>query len=170
MRPRRSPEILDDGDDTGSGMPTTFEEAVKMFAARGEPLLHAYLVNNVHLVRFEIGKIALRVTQDAPRDLAMRVSKCLSDWTGRAWFIEDSREEGAPTIQAQRDAAAAARREQALAHPLVRLTLEAFPGAEVTEVRSVSDPVADADEPEGLAPPPDEFEDFDPDDTDEDFI
>ena len=47
---------------------------------------------------------------------------------------------------------------------------EAFPGAEVTAVRSVADAEAGPAEPEGLAPAPDEFEDFDPEETDEDFI
>ena len=61
---------------------------LETMAVNGEPLLHAYLVNNVHLVRFQIGKIALRRTEEAPKDLAMRVSRCLSDWTGRAWFVD----------------------------------------------------------------------------------
>lgn len=149
------------------GMPSTFEETVALFSAHGEPLLHAYLVSNVHLVRFEIGKIALRVTEDAPRDLAMRVSSCLSDWTGRAWFVEDSLEEGEPTLQAQRDAEAMRRREKALAHPTVQQALETFPGAEVTDVRTVADP-GDGDDP--IDPPAMETGDFDEDDTDEDFI
>jgi DNA polymerase-3 subunit gamma/tau len=172
LRPRIEPEIAPQVA-AEAGMPATFEEAVAMFSARGEPLLHAYLVNNAHLVRFEIGKIAIRVAPEAPRDLAMRMSRCLSEWTGRAWFVEDSRENGAPTLQQQRASAAEARREAALAHPLVKLALLAFPGAEVTDVRTVAEASAAPAGPEAMAPAPDdddEFEGFDPEDTDEDYI
>ena len=181
VKPRYEP-----GTGDGDGLPATFEEMVRLFAARGEPLLHAYLVNNVHLVKYRIGKISLRVSEEGPKDLARHLSRCLNEWTGRAWFIEASREEGAPTLQQQRDAEAARRREAALAHPLVRLALDAFPGAEVTEVRSVAEPDPADGAPQGLAPAPDDiaddgpdgiygYDDFDPDrfnpdDTDEDFI
>ena len=184
--------VMDDGSDgTGPGahIPRTFEDMIALFSANGEPLLHAYLVNNVHLVKYEIGKISLRVSEDGPRDLAKDLSRCLNDWTGRAWFIEASQEEGAPTLQQQRDAAAAARYAAAVAHPLVQMALEAFPGSKVAEVRSVADrEVADdaGSLPADPAMPgvpddlgfdpeyfdPDDFDPdrFDPDNTDEDYI
>ena len=144
---------------------------VAMFSANCEPLLHAYLVNNVHLVKYEIGKISIRVSDGPPKDLTQNLSRCLTEWTGRAWFIEASREEGAATLQQQRDDAAAVRREAAIAHPLVQKMLDAFPGAEVSDVRSVADRDAPAeDTPDGLPPAPDDYlsydyedEGFDPD-------
>jgi DNA polymerase III subunit gamma/tau len=169
------------------GIPANFEEMVALFATNGEPLLHAYLVNNVHLVKFEIGKISLRVSEEGPRDLAKDLSRCLKEWTGRAWFIEASQEEGAATLQQQRDAEIEARRQTAISHPLVQQALAAFPGAKVDEVRSVADREAEDADAAGLdAPPvdagelgfdpeyfdPDDFDPdrFDPDNTDEDFI
>ena len=177
-----APDPADSASDGHPGIPATFEDMVAMFSANGEPLLHAYLVNNVHLVKYEIGKISLRVSEGPPKDFTQNLSRCLNEWTGRAWFIEASREEGAATLQQQRDDAAARRREAAIAHPLVQMTLEAFPGAEVADVRSVADRDAVPDEPAGLPPAPDDYlsydyEDegfdpdrFDPDDTDEDYI
>lgn len=182
-----------DSDDTydaeDAGIPRTFEDMIALFAKNGEPLLHAYLVNNVHLVKYEIGKISLRVSDDGPRDLAQNLSRCLNDWTDRAWFIEASQEEGAPTLQQQRDAEVAARHAAAVAHPLVQAALEAFPGSKVAEVRSVADREA-ADEADALPDDPgmpgmpddlgfdpeyfdpDDFDPdrFDPDNTDEDYI
>ena len=125
------------GDDTG--VPANFEDMVALFAANGEPLLHAYLVNNVHLVKFEIGKISLRVSDEGPRDLLQSLSRCLNNWTGRAWFIEASDEGGVATLQQQRDAEVEARRQTAISHPLVQQALAAFPGAKVDEVRPVAD-------------------------------
>ena len=178
-----SPATTDTDFDDRPGIPATFEDMVALFSANGEPLLHAYLVNNVHLVNYEIGKISIRVSEGPPKDFSQNLSRCLKDWTGRAWFIEASREEGAATLQQQRDDAAAARREAAIAHPLVQKTLDAFPGAEVADVRSVADRETASDEaPDGLPPAPDDYlsydyEDdgfdpdrFDPDDTDEDYI
>ncbi len=185
------PVTEDAFDDTGdgAGIPRTFGDMIAMFAANGEPLLHAYLVNNVHLVKYEIGKISLRVSEDGPRDLAKDLSRCLNDWTGRAWFIEASQEEGAPTLQQQRDAEVAARYAEAVAHPLVQMALEAFPGSKVAEVRSVADREAADDAGSLPADPampgvpddlgfdpeyfdPDDFDPdrFDPDNTDEDYI
>ncbi|NBR79250.1 MAG: hypothetical protein EBT71_04305 [Alphaproteobacteria bacterium] len=165
-----APDPADSASDGHPGIPATFEDMVAMFSANGEPLLHAYLVNNVHLVKYEIGKISLRVSEGPPKDFTQNLSRCLNEWTGRAWFIEASREEGAATLQQQRDDAAARRREAAIAHPLVQMTLEAFPGAEVADVRSVADRDAVPDEPAGLPPAPDDYlsydyedEGFDPD-------
>ena len=180
IQPSREP--VDTECEGQPGIPATFEEMVALFSANGEPLLHAYLVNNVHLVKYEIGKISLRVSDEGPKDLAKHLSRCLNDWTGRAWFIEASREEGAATLQQQREDAAAERREAAIAHPLVQKTLEAFPGAKVADVRSVADRDATPETPEGLLPAPDDYlsydyeddgfdpDHFDPDDTDEDYI
>ena len=184
--------VTDDGSDgsgDGAHIPRTFEDMIAMFSANGEPLLHAYLVNNVHLVKYEIGKISLRVSEDGPRDLAKDLSRCLNEWTGRAWFIEASQQEGAPTLQQQRDAAAAARYAAAVAHPMVRMALDAFPGSKVAEVRSVADREAAEDTAALPADPampgvpddlgfdpeyfdPDDFDPdrFDPDNTDEDYI
>ena len=171
-----------DEDSAGQGLPRTFEAMVAMFAEQGEPLLHAYLVNNVHLVKFEIGKISMRVSEDGPRDLAKDLSRCLNQWTGRAWFIEASQEEGEPTLQQQREAAEAERFREAVSHPLVQKALAAFPGAEVTAVKSAAD--REPEQVETAEPEPevpdymsfdfdgDEFDPdrFDPDNTDEDFI
>tara|TARA_R110002110_G_scaffold27701_2_gene100372 strand:+ start:4135 stop:6234 length:2100 start_codon:yes stop_codon:yes gene_type:complete len=183
------PAVDDTFDGADAGIPRTFEDMIALFSANGEPLLHAYLVNNVHLVNYEIGKISLRVSDEGPRDLAKDLSRCLKDWTGRAWFIEASQEEGAPTLQQQRDAEVAARHAAAVAHPLVQMALEAFPGSKVAEVRSVADREAADDAAALPADPampgvpddlgfdpeyfdPDDFDPdrFDPDNTDEDYI
>jgi len=141
-------------DEPSTGL-QSFEQIVTMFEERREGILHATLVHHVHLVRFESGHIALRTEPEAPSDLATRVSKFLSEWTGDQWLVSLSEEAGDPTIREQLDAKEAARRGRATAHPLVQAALEAFPGA---TVEAVTERV------------PEEFPDSaDEDDTDDDI-
>ncbi len=115
--------------------PQSFEEVVALFADRREPLLHAHLMGDVHLVRFEPGHIEYRAEENAPSDLANQVSRRLGEWTGANWLVSVSGEPGAATLREQAEAAAAARRGAAISHPLVQAALETFPGATVEAVR-----------------------------------
>jgi len=126
--------------------PRDFEAVVALFEARREMLLHACLVNQVHLVRFEPGHIALRAEDGAPGDLAMRVSRMLSDWTGAQWLVSLSNDPGEPTLGAQRAAAADRRRGAAISHPLVQAALETFPGATVEAVLEHEPPATGDDD------------------------
>jgi DNA polymerase-3 subunit gamma/tau len=118
-----------------AALPARFEDAVKLFADRREAVLHAHLFNDVHLVRYEPGRIEFRVAEAAPADLAAGVSRCLSEWTGVRWVVALSNEPGAATLAEQ--AAAEKRRlaEEAARDPLVRRVLDSFPGAEISAVR-----------------------------------
>ena len=111
-----------------------FEQIVAMFEERREAILHATLIKNVHLVRFDLGHIAIRTEPEAPPNLANRVSKLLSEWTGDQWLVSLSDEQGEPTIHELNMAAEAARRVKATNHPLVQAALETFPGATVEAV------------------------------------
>jgi DNA polymerase-3 subunit gamma/tau len=128
--------------------PKTFAEAVQLFDDKKEAILHAHLLGDVHLVRFEPGRLEFRLGPRAPRDLPNRVQKLLSDWTGRQWGVSLSREAGAESLVEQASAAEQARRADAAANPLVKAVLETFPGAAITAVRDLD--VGGADE----APPP----------------
>ena len=141
-------------DERSTGL-QSFEQIVAMFEERREGILHSMLVHHVHLVRFESGHIALRTEPEASSDLATRVSKFLSEWTGDQWLVSLSEEAGDPTIREQLEDKEAARRGRATAHPLVQAALEAFPGA---TVEAVTERV------------PEEFPDsVDEDDTDDDI-
>ena len=113
-----------------------FADVVALAAERREALLHARLVQSVHLVRFAPPVIELRPAPDAPRDLAARLAALLLAATGTRWTIALSTAEGEPTLAAQTEAAAAVRRQDAAAHPLVRAILDAFPGARIEEIEA----------------------------------
>jgi DNA polymerase-3 subunit gamma/tau len=142
--------------------PRSFEEAVALFGEKREGIIYSHLVNDVHLVRFEPGKIEIRPKPNAPADLAHKISERLSSWTGRRWVVGLSNELGAPTIREAKDAAAAARRSTALNDPLVKAALEAFPGATVEAVRDATPilPLVGADDGDlEEIPPPDPEDD-----------
>jgi DNA polymerase-3 subunit gamma/tau len=118
---------------------------VALFADKREPLLHAHLMGEVHLVRFEPGHIEYNPGANAPADLANQVSLKLGQWTGSSWLVSVSKQDGAPTLRQQMDAAEAARRGAAISHPLVQAALDAFPGATVEAVRDHAPDEAGAD-------------------------
>jgi len=134
-------------------IPQSFAEVVALFDRKREALLRSHLFANVHLVRFEPGRIELRPTEGAPRDLANRLGKLLGDWTGERWVVSISQNEGEPTLREQAAARDETLRHEAAAHPLVRAVLDAFPGARIEAVRDIGrdaaaplDPETPADE------------------------
>jgi DNA polymerase-3 subunit gamma/tau len=134
--------------------PRSFQDAVALFAEKREGIIYSHLVNDVHLVRFEPGKIEFRAATGAPADLAHRIGERLTAWTGRRWVVGLSNEAGAPTIKQAKQDAESARRADALNHPLVRAAMATFPGATVEAVREGTvPPPVDDDEP----PMPDEI-------------
>src|SRR3546814_1299268 len=71
--------------------PRSFTDMVALFAARREGILHAHLVRDVHVVRYEPGRLEFRPSPQAPRDLANRIGQKLGEWTGRRWRSEERR-------------------------------------------------------------------------------
>ncbi len=114
--------------------PMTFDEVVVLTEQKGEMILHANLISNVHLVKFEAGRIEYSPAEHAPADLSGRLSRFLNDHTPRRWVVSVSNISGAATIKQQTDAVRAKERSDATSHPLVSAVLKTFPGAEVTKV------------------------------------
>ena len=130
--------------------PDSFVAAAQLFADRREAILHAHIRNNLHLVRFEIGRIEVRPTEHAPANLINRMGELLTKWTGRRWIVSVSRQEGAKTLSQAAASEAEKVLNEAAAHPLVKAALETFPGAAIEAVRDLG-PIASAgsgEEPE----------------------
>ncbi|MBI3452590.1 MAG: DNA polymerase III subunit gamma/tau [Rhodospirillales bacterium] len=123
--------------------PQGFAEVAALFETKREGVLHAHLLNNVHLVAFEPGRIEFRPTVHAPKDLASRLMALLEKWTGRRWIVAISGEAGAPTLAEQATTAREASKAAAATHPLVRAVLDAFPGAAIEAVRGPAAPASD---------------------------
>ncbi len=118
--------------------PESFAAIVTLLGERREAILQAHLKNNVHLVRFEPGRIEFRPDEHAPRNLANRLGALLSEWTGRRWVVAISSEPGEPTLAQQESAADRRERAEVTAHPLVQAVMAAFPGATIEAIRDLS--------------------------------
>jgi DNA polymerase-3 subunit gamma/tau len=129
--------------------PQSFEDVLALFDRHRESVLRSHLYGSVHLVAFEPGRIELRLAGAAPRDLPNRVGQLLQQWTGLRWTLVLSNEEGATTLREQAESRAAAERNAAAAHPLVRAVLDTFPGARIEEVREIAAVPAAPEESEG---------------------
>jgi DNA polymerase-3 subunit gamma/tau len=135
-RPQPQPEMLAPAEELPQ--PDSFAAVAQLFAERREAILHAHIRNNLHLVRFEVGRIEVRPTEHAPANLTNRMGDLLTKWTGRRWIVSVSREEGAKTLSQAAASEAEKVLNEAAAHPLVKAALEAFPGAAIEAVRDLS--------------------------------
>jgi DNA polymerase-3 subunit gamma/tau len=124
------PEPLDSPDAAPEeAMPASFAAVAELARARRDTILAAHLTNDVHIVRFEAGRIEFRPAAHAPRDLAGRLGAFLKEATGRRWVVSVSQDDGAPTLAEAAKTEEARLKAAALDHPLVKAALETFPGA-----------------------------------------
>jgi DNA polymerase III subunit gamma/tau len=115
-----------------------FEDLIALADANRDILLRTALERDVHLVRFEEGRIEIRLASGGRPSLATDIATAIERWTGRRWVVTLSKEEGAPTLDAAARAATETRRENAAADPFVREVLTRFPGAEIVDVRETA--------------------------------
>jgi DNA polymerase-3 subunit gamma/tau len=122
--------------------PQNFLQVIELFEKNQEALLRAHLWAHVHLVKFEQGRIELRLTEGLPRDLTNKVGSMLSQWTGERWLVSVSGEPGEPTLKEQAEAHSQSMKSEAALDPLVRAVLDTFPGARIESVRELALPEA----------------------------
>ncbi len=112
----------------------SYDDLLKLLEERREGRLLKHLVHDVHLVRFEPGRIDLRPTGAAPKDITNRLAALLHRWFETRWVVSVSSEAGQPTVAEVRQAAEQARFDAAAQDPLVQAVMGAFPGAKIKKV------------------------------------
>ncbi|MCJ2045780.1 DNA polymerase III subunit gamma/tau [Methylobacterium sp. J-078] len=137
-----------------------FTDVVALADAKRDIGLKMALEREVHLVRFEEGRIEFRLAEGGRQSIANDLARALDAWTGRRWIVALSKEAGEPTLDATARAATETRHQNAAAHPLVREVLARFPGAQIVDVRDRAPEASPALE----APPTGEAETEEPDD------
>ncbi len=110
----------------------SFLEVVELFEAKREAMLAKFIVNDMRLVSFELGRIEVKPTGHIPTEVPARLSRMLTEWTGNRWsVVYNEQSPGEPTLREQRTAAIAQQKEYAVAHPKVQAALTLFPDAEI---------------------------------------
>lgn len=113
----------------------SFEALVELVAKNKEPLISAYLKADVNLVSFEQGQIELKLNERVPRDLPLKLSQMLKQWTGESWaIVANTADEAQPTLQQQDREKHEQEIEEIKNDPLIAQTLAAFPGATIESI------------------------------------
>ncbi len=146
-----------------------FEDVVALADQKRDVKLLNALEHDVQLVNFAPGRIELAlVTQN--NQVLQDLSAKLSAWTNERWFVTQAKRDAEPAQPTIADVKRNAREElmaSIRSEPLVQAALNAFPGAEIVDVRDLG---ADAAAEAASAPMPVESGDMDDDQDTEDFI
>ena len=111
-------------------------EALVALARDRDPRLYHELVENVGLVSCQNQHLAIAPSEQAPADLAQKLSRRLEEWSGQRWMVSiETDAESAPPLAQQRRQSEQKLISDSEAHPLVQAVFETFPGAEIVDVR-----------------------------------
>ncbi len=113
----------------------SFDELVALAGTQRDIQIKIALERDVRLVRFEQGRLEFSLAPGGSPALPAQLTRKLQDWTGQRWMVALSTASGAPSLVEQAEAREKERRVGVQAHPLVRATLERFPGAVIVAVR-----------------------------------
>ncbi len=111
------------------------------------------LKNFSRLVQIEEGKLEISLDQGAPVNFAGTLGAKLTQWSGRRWIVAVAREQGGETLAEKERKSQAQMKADVRHHPAVQAVLNAFPGAEIVEVRrkaatqETENPAGDFDAP-----------------------
>ncbi|OSP56756.1 DNA polymerase III subunit gamma/tau [Pseudoruegeria sp. SK021] len=147
-----------------------FDAVVALIRSQRDIKLLVEVESSLRLISYSPGRIAFEPGPLAPADLAQRLGARLQSWTGSRWAISVAATGGAPTITETRDAEMTALKQQAARHPLVAAVLLAFPGAQLSTIRTEAElnaraaaealpEIPDADDADGNADDWDPFDD-----------
>ncbi len=114
----------------------TFADVVTLVGEKRDARLKIHLEDHVSLVKFDAaGSIDIHLLPGAPKELANDLREKLNRWTGRIWVVVLSKQAGETPIGEVMRARKATQLAELKAHPAVAAVLEAFPGAEISEIR-----------------------------------
>jgi DNA polymerase-3 subunit gamma/tau len=137
-----------------------YEDLIALAGEKRDMAVKSALERDVRLVRCEDGRLEIALEPSAGKSLVNDLARKLSDWTGRPWIVEASRQEGAPTVKAQNEARQQELKTGVRAHPLVQAVLERFPGSEIVDVRKpaaamAEEPASEQEMPDAIEEEPD---------------
>ena len=114
--------------------PESFEDMLDLLLKNRESLLHAQLINNVHLVSFEQLNIKLRLKFKSDTEILKNLSSTLEKITKNKWNVTHSEEDGEKTIVEKQNIKLNEQKEQIKENPHFAEVFKHFPQAEITSI------------------------------------
>jgi DNA polymerase-3 subunit gamma/tau len=124
-----------DAGGTSGPVINAFEDVVRLIADNRDIELEIAVERFVRLTSFAPGRIVFKPVEGMPRDLVARLARQLRDWTGYDWQISADGATGVESLAERRAREHEAMLDEVKKHPLVAEALQAFPGAEIVDVR-----------------------------------
>jgi len=122
----------------------TFEDMMALVSARRDIGLKLDLERFARPVSFRPGAIEFEPAPHTPTDLTRRLALRLKEWTGQTWLVATVGGGGAESSWEREKREQRETRAEIEADPFVKSVMNAFPGAEIVEVR-IAPPVVPAD-------------------------
>ncbi len=126
---------------------SSFEDVLSLIQARRDIGLKLDVERYVRPISFRPGAITYEAAPGAPSNLAGRLVARLKEWTGQPWLVAAEGGGGAESAWERQKREAREARAVIEADPFVKTVLDAFPGAEIVDVRQIKAPDADPDAP-----------------------
>jgi len=115
--------------------PANFEEFVALFQRHNEAAIAFQLNDNAHLVSYDKGRLDIRLKEQAPKDLAGRISELMKEWTGERWIISLSQQTGDDSLYEKELEAQRILRARLSENDIIKAILTHFPGSEMNDIR-----------------------------------
>ena len=114
--------------------PESFEDMLDLLLKNRESLLHAQLINNVHLISFEQLNIKLRLKFKSDTEILKNLSSTLEKITKNKWNVTHSEEDGEKTIVEKQNIKLNEQKQQIKTNPHFAEIFKHFPQAEITSI------------------------------------
>ena len=128
----------------------SFEDVVKLIAEKRDIGLRLDVEQYVRPISFRPGAITFEPAPGAPGNLAGRLVRALKEWTGQPWLVAAEGGGGAESLLERQKREDREEMNAIRSDPFVASVLDAFPGAEIVEVRKMMTPEAPPIEPDEL--------------------
>ena len=116
--------------------PKSFEEMLEVLLQNKEALLHAQIINNVHLISYQEGLIEIRLKENSDDEILKKLSFTLEQITQTKWVIKLSDEEGLQTIIEKQNIQENKTKEDIKLNQNVAEIFKQFPEATITSIKN----------------------------------
>ena len=107
---------------------------LKLLLINKEALLHAQIINNIHLVSFSQGFIKVRLKIKSDLNILKNLSNTLEKLTKSKWVVSISEEEGEKTIAEKESLKLEKRKNEIKNNPEFSEVFKYFPDAKIISI------------------------------------